>query len=160
MPPTEAQLHNIAISFLSAFKDLSVNNHLSLRAPDCIHIFAPASLNPPAPKSNEVFAAHITNNLQPILEHFPVTAKETYVNVSGKQITIWATGKPEFKPEAMGLGSKEEWDYTGEYIFILDVNDNGKIARILEFLDSLATDRLRKLMVRAKENVGMTGQAW
>jgi ketosteroid isomerase-like protein len=50
-------------------------------------------------------------------------------------------------------GNEKDWDFTGEYIFILDVNEDGKIVRILEFLDSLVTERFMGLMVRAKENL-------
>ena len=94
------------------------------------------------------------------MDHLPVTAKEIHINEAGRQITIWTNAIPAFKKEAMGDGLKEEWDYIGEYIFILDVSEDGKIVRILEFLDSLATDRLRSLMVRARENVGNAGKAW
>jgi ketosteroid isomerase-like protein len=94
------------------------------------------------------------------LDHFPVTARETNVNEAGRQVTIWATGKPQFKKGAMGGASEEEWDYTNEYIFILDVDEEGKIIRIVEFLDSLKTERLRGAMVKARENIGKTGAAW
>ena len=160
MSPTEAQLRQIANSFLAAFKDLSASDHVALRAPDCIQIFAPASLNPPAPKTNDVFAEHINQRLRLVLDHFPVIAKEIYINEAGRQATIWATATPEFKKEAMGSESKEAWDYTGEYIFILDVNEDGKIVRILEFLDSLGTEKLRGMVVKARENVGKAGKAW
>lgn len=121
-------------------------------------VFAPSSLQIP-PKTNSDFATHIDANVRPLLTAFPVTAKEVHINEPKRQITIWATGKPEFRAEAMD-GEKEEWDYTGEYIFILDVNEEGKIERILEFLDSLATGRLRGLMGRARKNLGKNGPAW
>jgi ketosteroid isomerase-like protein len=94
-----------------------------------------------------------------VLDHFPITEKEIHVNEVGKQIILWATGKPEFKKEAMGNDPAEKWDYTGEYIFIV-MNEDGKIVRILEFLDSLAIERLRGMMDRAKENVGQNGKMW
>lgn len=96
------------------------------------------------------------------MHHFPVTAKEIHVNEAGRQVTIWANATPEWKKEAMGERKGEEgrkeWEYTGEYIFILDVDEEGKIVRVLEFLDSLGTERLRGLMVRARENVGLAGK--
>jgi ketosteroid isomerase-like protein len=149
-------MKQIASSFLQAFADLSGDDHTALRAEDCTHIFAPASLNPPAPKSNQVFADHIVN-LRRLLTAFPVTAKEIHTSESNRQITIWANGKPYFRKEVMSEG--EEWDYTGEYIFILDLNEEGKIVRIVEFLDSLATERLRGLMVKARKNLDGTDAA-
>jgi hypothetical protein len=159
MSLTRTSLQTIASSFLSAFHNLSVSDHLALRASTCTHIFAPSSLNIAA-KSNAAFAAHITNNILPLLNHFPVTAKETHTNEAQRQVTIWATGKPEFKKEVMGGESEEEWDYVGEYSFILDIDEDGKIIRIVEFLDSLATERLRGLMVKARQNLGTGGKAW
>ncbi|CAO2654623.1 Nn.00g113560.m01.CDS01 [Neocucurbitaria sp. VM-36] len=160
MAPTEPQLRQIANSFLAAFKDLSASDHLALRAPTCLQIFAPSSLNPPAPKTNEVFAEHIDKSLRLVMDHFPVTAKEIHINEAGRQVTIWTNATPVFKKEAMGSDPSEMWDYTGEYIFILDVDQEGKIVRILEFLDSLGTEKLRGLMVRARGNVGQPGKAF
>ncbi|KAH7394898.1 hypothetical protein DE146DRAFT_764549 [Phaeosphaeria sp. MPI-PUGE-AT-0046c] len=165
-PPTSSSLHDLATSFLAAFTNLSSANHLSLRAPECTHryaslinhIFAPSTVQV-NPKSNSDFATHMDANIRPLLIAFPVTAKEIHINEPKRQITIWATGKPKFKADAMD-GDENEWDYTGEYIFILDVNEEGRIERILEFLDSLATERLRGLMVRARKNVGKSGAAW
>ncbi|KAF1831072.1 hypothetical protein BDW02DRAFT_572362 [Decorospora gaudefroyi] len=77
-----------------------------------------------------------------------------HINERGRQITIWGTGKPEFKEEAMGGEPAENWDFVGEYLFVLDVDGEGKIVRILEFLDSLATARLQGLVARAMENLG------
>jgi len=159
MSLTKSSLERIATSFLSAFDNLSVDDHIALRAPLCIHIFAPSSLNI-APKTNAAFAAHVTNNLLPLLERFPVTAKETHINETGRQITIWATGKPEFKKEAMGTTPAEAWNYTNEYIFMLDVNEDGKIKKIVEFLDSSSTEKLRGAILKARANVGKTGAAW
>jgi hypothetical protein len=42
----------------------------------------------------------------------------------------------------------------------LDVDEEGRIERILEFLDSLATERLGGLIGRAMKNLGKEGKAW
>ena len=50
--------------------------------------------------------------------------------------------------------TKEDWRYEGEYVFILDFveDERGeqKARRILEFLDSKGTERVRGLMKRAR----------
>jgi hypothetical protein len=145
-------LQRTAEAFLAAFNNLSASEHVALRAENCTHMFAPASLNPPAPKSNSDFAAHITN-LRSILAHFPVTAKEINLNEAGKQITIWATGVPEFKSEVKGSSEDGDWEYMGEYIFILDLDEKGKIKRIVEFLDSKNTMVLLEMVEKAKANL-------
>jgi hypothetical protein len=148
-------LYKTAETFLAGFNNLSASEHLALRAQTCTHIFAPASLNPPPPKTNADFAAHITN-LGSILAHFPVTAKEINVNEAGKQVTIWATGVPEFRSEVKGEDVNEaDWKYMGEYIFILDIDEEGKIKRIVEFLDSKNTMVLLEMLKRARENLAV-----
>ncbi|KAL9047617.1 MAG: hypothetical protein Q9162_007975, partial [Coniocarpon cinnabarinum] len=48
----------------------------------------------------------------------------------------------------------DEWHVTTEYIFLLSIDADGKIERILEFVDSLTVERLRGLMMRAWRNAG------
>lgn len=169
---TPTNLHDTATSFLAAFTDLSDADHLSLRGPECTQIFAPSSLAVPQ-KSNEQFASHVAS-LRKIISRFPVTAKEIRINCGldqttnkadnngnpNAQITIWATGQPEFREEVKrGQGKEEEevnWEVINEYIFILDVDvETGKIVRVLEFLDSAQTEKLRALVRRARENLGV-----
>ncbi|KAF2707612.1 hypothetical protein K504DRAFT_458108 [Pleomassaria siparia CBS 279.74] len=152
-------LHKIGQAFLSAFTNLSASEHLALRADDCLHVFAPASVGITEAKTNAVFGSHVTS-LGRVLAHFPVTAKEMFVNEAGRQVTIWATGVPEFREEAKGGDDDDDdddgggdWDYVGEYIFILDVDERGKIKRIIEFLDSKNTMVLLGMVRKARENV-------
>lgn len=54
--------------------------------------------------------------------------------------------------------SDEEWSYRGEYIFIFTMDESQeKIIRVLEFVDSKGTDRLRGLMARARANLEKKG---
>lgn len=92
-----------------------------------------------------------------------MVAREVHVHPSavgdGGQVVIWATGRAVFRDEIVGEDG-EEWGYEGEYMFLLDVGDEGKIERIVEFLDSKGTERLRGLVVRAREKLGDGGEAW
>jgi hypothetical protein len=159
MYPTHDSLDTLAESFLSSLSSLDGPAMLAIRAPDCLHIFAPSSLPLPNPLSNTSLVTHLATNLTPILSGLSTTAKETHINEAGRQITIWATSQPEFKKEVMD-GDVRDWDYTGEYIYILNVDGDGKIVRVLEFLDSKTTERLSAMMARAKRNLGMEEKAW
>lgn len=77
------------------------------------------------------------------------------MNEAGKQITIWATSVPEFKNEVKGKSEDSNWEYMGEYIFILNINEEGKIERIVEFLDSKNTTRLLEMVKQARENLDL-----
>ncbi len=139
--------------FLEAFADLSESRHLSVRSEDCTHIFAPASLNPPPPKDNATFAAHLVG-LREVMAGFPVTPKEMIDSANENTVTVWATSEAMFHEELKDDGlSAAEWAYRGEYIFILAMDPSGRrIQRIVEFLDSKGTERILGLVARAKEN--------
>ncbi|KAI4190464.1 MAG: hypothetical protein L6R41_000769 [Letrouitia leprolyta] len=139
--------------FLEGFADLSESRHLSVRSEDCMHIFAPASLDPPPPKDNATFAAHLAS-LREVMAGFPVTPKEIFDSANEKTVTVWATSEAKFHKELQDDGlSADEWAYRGEYIFILAMDPSGRqIHRIIEFLDSKGTERMRGLIARAKEN--------
>ncbi|KAF4917956.1 hypothetical protein CGCVW01_v009316 [Colletotrichum viniferum] len=123
---TEQALHEVGTAFTRAFDTLDETAHLA--------------------------------KLRLIMTGFPVTAKEIHVNVPKRQVLIWATAVAEFKDEVKGLKEGEdgtEWDYVGEYMFFLTVDEEGKISRVVEFVDSLGTKRAWGLMSRAWENAGV-----
>jgi hypothetical protein len=145
--------YQTALKFIGAFEDLSIDTFLALQTPTCRHVFAPASLPPPAPLDNAGFAAHQTG-LRTILEAFPVRAKEIIEDQEKNQVVIWATSETKFFDAVKDSGlSDDEWIYRGEYMFILTMDESQeKIERVIEFLDSKATERLRVLIRRAKDN--------
>jgi ketosteroid isomerase-like protein len=153
---TEQALYDTAIAFTNAFANLDANTHTALRAATCTHIFAPSSVNPPPPMTNEDFATHLTK-LHTIATGFPVTTKEIHVNFPKRQVIIWASAVLNFREEVKGLKEGDdgkEWNYVGEYMFLLDLDKSGKITRIVEFLDSLGTERARVLIAKAWKNAG------
>lgn len=146
--------YNTAVAFIEAFDSLSASTFLSLLTPTCQHIFAPASADAPRePLDNNAFAAHISS-LTLVLRNFPVYPKEIIENERANQVVVWATSETRFHDEVMDGGiAAEEWKYRGEYIFILSMDESGeRIERVVEFVDSKGTDRLRVLMARAKKN--------
>lgn len=151
MPSTR---YNTALAFIKAFETLDGQTFHSLYTPTCIHSFAPASCNPPAPSGRDHFSTHI-GGLKTILKSFPVYPKEIIENETENQVVIWATSETVFLDEAMDDGiPKEDWSYKGEYIFILTMNESGEgIEKVFEFLDSKGTDRLRDLMKRGRDNL-------
>ena len=144
-----------ALAFLQCFKDLDVSSAVALRAPDCLHTMAPASLNYPPNMTNEQFAAHLSS-LKTMVAHLPVTPKEIFEHEGSNQVTIWATSNATFREEAKDEDSGIDWSYHGEYIFILSLNPAGdKIERIVEFLDSKRVVEVGELIKRARHNLAM-----
>ncbi|KAK1842175.1 hypothetical protein CCHR01_15188 [Colletotrichum chrysophilum] len=142
---TEQTLYEVGTAFIRAFDTLEDTEHIAVRAPSCTHTFAPASMGPPPPMTNAELAAHLAK-LRLIMTGFP------------RQVLVWATAVAEFKDEVKGLKEGEdgmEWDYVGEYVFFLTVDEEGRISRVVEFVDSLGTKRVWGLMSRAWENAGV-----
>lgn len=72
-------------------------------------------------------------------------------------VIVWATGRPQFREELKDYEefSKEQWEYVGEFIFMLTLDETGeKIVKVNEFVDSKGTDlKLWPLAVRAVGNL-------
>ncbi|KAI1263941.1 hypothetical protein F5Y18DRAFT_91729 [Xylariaceae sp. FL1019] len=157
---TEESLRNTAEAFISAFTTLDPK--VDIRAANCTHNFAPSSLGMPTGMTNDDWEAHV-KHLRQVMIGFPVTAKEMHINVAKAQVVIWATAVPNFREEAKdpGTGGEDEAPgWTGEYMFLLDMNEDGKISRIVEFLDSLATSNAQTLLSKAFANVGAAGKSF
>jgi hypothetical protein len=143
-----------AKKYIAGFATLDIQTFSSLYAENYIHQFAPASLNLPESLDKQGMNSHL-KDIRNILAGFPVTAKEYVENESSNQVTVWATSQTIFRDDVKDDGiSQKEWVYEGEYIFMLWMDETGeKITRVVEFLDSKATDdKLRPLMKRAREN--------
>ena len=142
-----------ALTFIGGFGSLSSDTFLSVLSPTSIHEFAPSSIPLPEPKDPTTFAKHL-ESLKEVLAAFPVFPKEVFENEDKRQVTIWATSEAQFRDDVKDTAiPEEEWCYQGEYIFIFTMDESGKIARILEFVDSKGTERLRALMARARSNL-------
>lgn len=141
--------------FIESFGTLDGNEMTRLKTSDCLHHFAPATLGINEPKSTEEFSNHLST-LRDVLAGFPVYIKELWDK--GNNVTIWATSETKFHEAAMDSGlPSTSWAFNGEYIFILEMNEAGdKITRVVEFLDSKATEELRALFKRARTNLGLS----
>jgi hypothetical protein len=154
-----SSLHQLALAFCASFNDLDIADNLALRTPDCVHIFAPASLAFPLSMNNDQWGAH-ANGLKDILSHFPVTAKEIFASEGSNTVTIWATSDASFRKEVMDGDGGVEWTYNGEYMFVLQVEKEGKrIEKIVEFLDSTKVVEVRLLMERVRANLAKREEA-
>jgi len=143
-----------ALKFIGGFEHLSTEGLVDTRSESCIHTFAPASCSPPPDLSNAAFADHLTH-LRHILKAFPVTPTDVMEDAEQNRVIILATSRTVFHEHVMDQGlAEEEWTYRGEYVFFLTMDESGrKIVKIVEFLDSKGTDKLRGLMARARVNL-------
>lgn len=75
----------------------------------------------------------------------------------GPVVLVWATGSPQWREEVKDyeVFSEEQWDYVGEFIFMLTMDEKGeKIVKIHEFVDSKGTDtKMWPLAQRALGNL-------
>ena len=143
-----------ARKFINCFSTLDGEQMTRLKTPLCQHHFAPESLGVASPRGVEEFSSHLSS-LRDVIQGFPVHIKELWE--SEKSVTIWATSETNFHEAAMDHSlSSEDWIFKGEYIFILELSDDGsQVSRVVEFLDSKKTEELRVLFKRARKNLGL-----
>jgi len=142
-----------ALKFLETFSTLDSTTNTSLRAPNCRHTIAPMSLGYTPDMTNEQWVTHL-EPLKQILTAFPVTPTEIFEDEGSKQVTVWATSDAVFKDEVKDDDQSVEWRYQGEYMFVFLFNDDdNKIERILEFVDSRRVLEVRELFARAMGNL-------
>ncbi|THY20332.1 hypothetical protein D6D01_06794 [Aureobasidium pullulans] len=145
-----------ALAFISAFSTLDPQLFTSLCTSTCTHHFLPSSMHMPA-LSSSAFASHIAT-LSQVLRSFPVTVSDIMFDERRGKVIMHATSVTEFWEDGMDEGmGEEEWRYKGEYVFVFEFEGGEgeeavKIKRVVEFVDSLGTERLRGLIKRAKEN--------
>jgi hypothetical protein len=144
----------VALKYVQAANTMDIATIMAIRTPSCTHHFHPSSLGPRPPMDNTTFEASILR-FKDIISGFPMTIKETLEDEKKNQIMVWAEGGQNWFPEAKDPGlSEEEWNFKREYIFILSMDESGeKIQKMVEFVDSKATEQLRVLGARAVENV-------
>lgn len=142
------------LKYIEAANILDIETIMSLRAPACISEFHPSSLSPsPVIRDNAAYAAGLAP-FKTIILGFPVTIKQILEDEKQNSIMIWAEGATEWIPAVMDDEVEvEEWRFVREFIFIMGMDESGeKIEKVVEFVDSKATERLRTLIVRAFEN--------
>lgn len=140
--------------FIAIFTTLDTHVLHDILADDHTHQFAPTSLNPPGPFDKAGIISHISH-LTEVMTGFPVTAKEYLDSESSNAVTVWATSEAHFREDVKDDGvSADVWAFRGEYVFMFFFDEEGKIKRTVEFLDSKRTaDGLMVLMKRARENM-------
>jgi hypothetical protein len=145
--------YNTALKFISAFKAMDLPTIMSIRAPNCMHQMAPASLGSRPPLNNEAYETSIAR-FSDIVTEWPAEAKEIMEDEKQNRVVVWATSKAVWKKELMD-GDSKDWDWQGEYMFILCMDESGeRLVRVVEFLDSKRTEELRALVARAAKNLG------
>lgn len=141
--------------FISHFTTLDEGILETTLADDYTHQYAPSSIPNQGPFDKKGLINFVTG-FKRIIKTYPMTIKESIDSESRNIVTVWTIGKASVHDELKDEGSpKEDWEYTGEYMFLLYMNEEGdKVAKTVEFLDSKATaDRLIALVARASKNL-------
>ncbi|KAK7756484.1 hypothetical protein SLS62_001318 [Diatrype stigma] len=150
--PTAETLLATANAYFAIFTSLDPAAALAIMSEQYTHTMAPDSVGlagPAAPMDRARFAAHL-GGLRGVLRSFPVTAREAWPNPSLRQVVVWADSRTEWHEHIVAGEGKEEWEFRGEYIFALFMDETGeKVERAVEFLDSKATGALMGLFERA-----------
>lgn len=144
-----------ATAWIDALGSLDLDRLRSLMSAKYQHAFAPGTLElAGATKDFDAMLAHAAR-AGAVMNSFRVFPRQVWPNPHLRQVVVWADSKAEFKEEAKKGGDNGEgWDYAGEYIFVITVNEEGdKVENVLEFLDSKATERVLGMIARAFKNI-------
>ena len=92
--------------------------------------------------------------LREVISNFPVTAQEVIEDTEKNMVAVHATSQAHFHEWLIDDGiPAEDWNYKGTYVFTFTMNEAGdKIRKVVEFVDSMGTERLSGLMKRARAN--------
>lgn len=159
--PTVETLLATANAYIQIFTTLDPADLLAIAAENYSHTMAPASLgfSKDGPMDRAHFAAHL-GGLRGLLRSFPVRAKETWPNPSLRQVVVWADSRTEFHEHVKDVQQQngkgeDEWDFRGEYVFVLFMDQSGRqVERVVEFLDSKASEDIKGLISRALRRKG------
>ncbi|ETS84365.1 hypothetical protein PFICI_02390 [Pestalotiopsis fici W106-1] len=151
--PSET-LSATATAWLDALGSLDPERLRAVMSPDYSHTFAPGSLTRLAnsSKDREAMCGHV-EHVGRVLTSFPIFPRQVWPNPSLRQVVVWADSKANFRDGAT-KGPDEDWEFAGEYMFVITMNETGdKVDKVLEFLDSKATERAWELMAKALKNL-------
>ena len=142
-----------ALRFLGAFETLDLETFASVMSQSYLQTLAPASISPPPPVDSATFLANKIA-LKELVTGFPVTPKDVMEDQQQDRVIVRATGGPLWRDEVKDDSiPEEEWNWTGEYMLVFDLDETGeKIDHLLEFVDSKATLKLPALLGQAKTN--------
>lgn len=141
--------HDKAIAFLSTITARDGHANIALRTPNCEHTILPASMGFTRNLSNEKWLENL-DYMNSVLSKFML--KPTELMETDRQIAISANGFLEVRPELRDA-ELEKWSSDSDLVFVLHFNENGKIDKILEMLDSDAAKSFWQAMTRAGENL-------
>ncbi|KAE9369751.1 hypothetical protein N431DRAFT_427903 [Stipitochalara longipes BDJ] len=135
-PKAPSKIHQTTLAILAAYEHQNLDEILSFRTEDCIHIIRPSSL-PRPPMDNTAYRTFFSSTTSRIW-NFKVTVSEIIEDSANNKVVVFASSTADSKE---GVGS-----YGQEYVLLFEFEEGGeKIKRMVEWVDS----------VRAKEQVKM-----
>jgi ketosteroid isomerase-like protein len=140
--------------FLDALGKLDKDTLLSMVTPNFTYSLAPSSIPLPPPMNAEAWGGFLEHT-RATLKAYTITIKTTIdCGDAENKVVFWTTGEAQFKDELMDDGlSKDEWQYTGEYMTVFTFGEGGKIEALFEFMDSKGFEKVSPLMQRARKNL-------
>jgi ketosteroid isomerase-like protein len=137
-----------ALDLINAFTTLDIPSSLAPRSQHCTWTMLPASLSFPPALTNAQHAAHM-QSLTDVSPGFDMYVQEVWDG--GNTVVVHALSDLRFREEVTSGDEGVEWKYRGEYMFVVDFDAEGKVVRVIEFLDSKAVGEALGLAGRGRE---------
>ncbi|KAI1011875.1 hypothetical protein LB503_004518 [Fusarium chuoi] len=138
-----------ATAYIDVFRTLDTEALSRILSDEYSHRFAPASANLPGSMDCYGLIARL-NQVGEVMPSFTVTIRQMWPNPSLRQVLVGADSETNFHRQLRDSDDDEEWTKRGEYMFLMAMNESGeKIADVLEFVDSRATEEIVDMVGRA-----------
>ncbi|PMD64133.1 uncharacterized protein K444DRAFT_609267 [Hyaloscypha bicolor E] len=120
-------LGKAALNVVAAYESWSIDNIMNIRTPGCVTEVQPASLAQPA-MDNETYRAFFGGSVIPRLANWKLNISDIVEDPKAKKVVLFATAKAD----AVVTGGA----YEQQYVYTFWFEEDGKIKRMIEWLDS------------------------
>ncbi|MCJ1483962.1 hypothetical protein MMC06_004130 [Schaereria dolodes] len=114
-------------ALIVAFNHMDIPAIMSFRSPVCTQKIHPLKSNPHPPQDNAAYLKRLSYIIK-AFNNFHLEVHEVIEDTLQRKISAWLTAKGETK----GAG-----EYNNEYMWVLEFDENGKVVKIKEFVDTL-----------------------
>ena len=158
MAPAEVLLKT-ARAYIRALDSLDIDGLRAITTPDFSIFIGPASTRLGADDgtaTRDVFLQRFTGMKKLVRTLHTQIVKEWPPNEASNQVTLHAVGDTEWLPEVVGDDDPKEWDWKGEVLMILTMDESGeKVKHKFDFTDSSEAAKMTELFKKATTKLQM-----
>lgn len=141
-------------AYITAISNFDTPTLTPLLTPTFTYTLAPSTIPVASPMPLATFTSFLAQT-HSLIKHYTPAIKTTIdCGDAENKAVVWLTSEAHFRAEGMDDEvSADEWRYVGEYMIVFSFEASGRIAGVLEFVDSKGVEKVMGLMQRAQKNL-------